>query len=85
MWNYSIPKRHLKKDKGNEVYEKLMKKIEQLTQDEKFMGYYGLEEKHKWHASKTNRLAKSMLEKKMDIEDVIYVTGLAIEEITSLM
>lgn len=41
-----------------------MKKIEQLTQDEKFMGYYDLEEKHKWHASKTNRLAKSMLEKK---------------------
>ena len=36
------------KDKGNEVYEKLMKKIEQLTQDEKFMGYYDLEEKHKW-------------------------------------
>ena len=36
------------KYKGNEVYEKLMKKIEQLTQDEEFLGYYDLEEKHKW-------------------------------------
>ena len=25
-----------------------MKKIEQLTQDEEFLGYYDLEEKHKW-------------------------------------
>ena len=36
------------KYKGNEVYEKRMKKIEQLPQDEEFMGYYDLEEKHKW-------------------------------------
>ncbi len=93
------------KYKGNEVYEKRMKKIEQLTQDEEFMGYYDLEEKHKWqindayktgylyglklsfeqtiHQNKIN-MAKWMLEEKMDIEDVIYVTGLKIEEITNL-
>ena len=93
------------KYKGNEVYEKRMKKIEQLTQDEEFMGYYDLEEKHKWqindayktgylyelklsfeqtiHQNKLN-MAKWMLEEKMDIEDVIYVTGLKIEEITNL-
>lgn len=83
-----------------------MKKIEQLTQDEEFMGYYKLEEKHKWqindayetgyldglklgleqviHQNKLD-MAKSMLEKKMDIENIIYVTGLAIKEIMSLM
>ena len=79
-----------------------MKKIEQLTQDEEFMGYYKLEEKHKWQINdayetgyldglilgmRQNKLdmAKSMLEKKMDIENIIYVTGLAIKEIMSLM
>ena len=85
------------KYKGNEVYEKLMKKIEQLTQDEEFMGYYDLEEKHKWQINdsyetgieqgihqKQIDIAKWMLKKKMSIKDIIDATGLAKEEITSL-
>lgn len=75
------------KYKGNEVYEKLMKKIEQLTQDEQFMGYYDLEEKHKWQINDSYEtgilvgVGKGIHQKQIDIAKWMLKKKMSIKDI----
>ena len=88
------------KYKGNEAYLKMIKKIKKLTQDEKFMGYYDLEEKHQWQLNDSyktgvkqgieqgvhqNKIEMAkMMLGKYSQEEIIRLTGLTKKEITNL-
>ena len=75
----------------------MVKKVEELTQDEDFLMYYDLEEKHKHEKQSSYELgvergmeqkeieiAKKMLNKNKEISEIIEFTGLSKEEIESL-
>ena len=85
------------KYKGKEKFKGMVKKVEELTQDEDFLMYYDLEEKHKHEkqssyelgiqeGSKQNsiEIAKKMLNKNKEISEIMEFTGLNKEEIENL-
>ena len=70
-----------------------IRRVEELSTDPDFVGYYDLEEAHKQDLSdsyetgksdKSIEIAKVMLSKNMDIKDISEITGLSIEELNSL-
>ena len=88
------------KYKGKEKFEGMVKKVEELTQDEDFLMYYDLEEKHKHEKQSSYELGiESGMEQgskqekieiaknllnKLPIEEIAEVTGLSKEEIENL-
>ena len=85
------------KYKGKEKFKGMVKKVEELTQDEDFLMYYDLEEKHKHEKQSSYELgvehgmeqkeieiARKMLNKNKEISEIIEFTGLSKEEIESL-
>ena len=88
------------KYKGKEKFKGMVKKVEELTQDEDFLMYYDLEEKHKHEKQSSYELGVergmeqgSKQEKieiaknllnKLPIEEIAEVTGLSKEEIENL-
>ena len=82
---------------GKENFKDMVKKVEELTQDEDFLMYYDLEEKHKHEKQSSYELgvehgmeqkeieiARKMLNKNKEISEIIEFTGLSKEEIESL-
>ncbi len=74
-----------------------IRKVEDLSSDPEFIGYYDIEEAHKWELEDMkqtgfdegkiegiNETAKKMLEEKIDINTIIKVTGLTKEELYKL-
>ena len=75
----------------------MVKKVEELTQDEDFLMYYDLEEKHKHEKESSYELgvergikqkeieiAKKMLKENEQIEKIMNYTGLTKKEIEKL-
>ena len=78
---------------GDKNYMACIRRVEELSTDPDFVGYYDLEEAHKQDLSdsyetgksdKSIEIAKVMLSKNMDIKDISEITGLSIEELNSL-
>ena len=88
------------KYKGKEKFQSMVKKVEELTEDEDFLMYYDLEEKHKHEkqssyelgiergieqGSKQNSIEIAKnLLNKLPIEEIAKATGLSEEEIKNL-
>ena len=88
------------KYKGKEKFQSMVKKVEELTEDEEFLMYYDLEEKHKHEkqssyelgiergieqGSKQNSIEIAKnLLNKLPIEEIAKATGLSEEEIKNL-
>lgn len=83
---------------GKENFKDMVKKVEELTQDEDFLMYYDLEEKHKHEKESSYELgvergikqkeieiAKKMLKENEQIEKIMNYTGLTKKEIEKLM
>ena len=80
------------KYKGSE-YEKMVKKIEELMEDEEFIGYYDLAEKQEWELQdsyntgmKTTQkeIVQKMINLNMPLEQIMEITNLTKEEIEAL-
>ena len=82
---------------GKENFKDMVKKVEELTQDEDFLMYYDLEEKHKHEKESSYELgvergikqkeieiAKKMLKENEQIEKIMNYTGLTKKEIEKL-
>ena len=74
-----------------------IRKVEDLSTDPNFIGYYDLEEAHKQDiedaketgydegsSQKAIEIAKNMLSSNMPIEEISIYTGLSIEEIKNI-
>ena len=74
-----------------------IRKVEELSTDPEFVGYYDIEEAHKQELAdsyntgydkginKRNiEIAKTMLQKNMNVKDIADITCLSIEEIKEL-
>lgn len=85
------------KFKGSEKFMAAIRKVEDLSSDPDFIGYYDIEEAHKWDLEDMKQTgfdegiiegkketAKKMLEEKIDINTIIKVTGLTKEELDKL-
>ena len=85
------------KYKGKEKFKGMVKKVEELTQDEDFLMYYDLEEKHKHEKQSSYELgmeqgskqekieiAKKLKELNLSIDKIVKATGLSEEEIKDL-
>jgi predicted transposase/invertase (TIGR01784 family) len=89
------------KFKGDESYMAAIRKVEDLSTDPNFIGYYDIEEARRqdledmkntgirigMEQGETNKqieIAKKMINKNMNINDIIELTGLTKEEIDAL-
>ena len=88
------------KYKGKEKFQSMVKKVEELTEDEEFLMYYDLEEKHKHEKQSSYELGiergieqgskqkeieiAKNLLNKLPIEEIAKATGLSEEEIKNL-
>ena len=85
------------KYKGKEKFKGMVKKVEELTQDEDFLMYYDLEEKHKHEKQSSYELgvehgmeqkeieiARKLKELNLSIDKIVKATGLSEEEIENL-
>ena len=88
------------KYKGKEKFKGMVKKVEELTQDEDFLMYYDLEEKHKHEKQSSYELGVERgmeqgskqkeieiaknLLNKLPVEEIAEATGLSKEEIENL-
>ena len=70
-----------------------IRRVEELSTDPDFVGYYDLEEAHKQDLSdsyetcksdKSIEIAKNLLKQKLSIQNISLATGLSIEELNSL-
>lgn len=62
-----------------------IRKVEDLSTDPEFIGYYNLEEAHKWALEDAKltekiKIANNCLKNGVDIETVSKSTGLSLEE-----
>ncbi len=82
---------------GSEKFMAAIRKVEDLSSDPEFIGYYDIEEAHKWELEDMKQTgfdeglvegkketAKKMIEEKIDINTIIKVTGLTKEELDKL-
>ena len=78
---------------GDKNYMACIRKVEELSTDPDFVGYYDLEEAHKQDLSdsyetgksdKSIEIAKNLLKQKLSIQNISLATGLSIEELNSL-
>ncbi len=83
--------------KGDEKYMAAIRKVEDLSKDPNFVGYYDKEEAHKWDLEdmretgydegvrkKSIEIAQAMLKKNIDHKTISECTGLSMEEIKNL-
>ena len=88
----------LKKNyKGDSNYMACIRKVEELSTDPEFIGYYDLEEAHRQDiddsyntgydegiSQRNIEIAKNLLKQNISIENISLATGLSIEEISKL-
>ena len=79
--------------KGDSSYMACVRKVEELSTDPEFVGYYDLAEAHEQDLNDSyntgydksrNEIAKKMLQKNIALEDISSITGLTVDEINNL-